>query len=841
MPIQNIQSLVDKNGLTYIGNENYITKYYNEALANLGQRNTNDSLLKYESYSFKEIYKDIIDNDYFYEFGIYNGTKFYTLNKESIENDGYNINIIEDLYEVIKSIETDIEHNIYCKEITLNISELDINDNKYILCNSRLNIIDSLWQYINKDGIICNNLWIPINDKNGNDIKLFGYVSNGINNNIIYNNFKDIFVNIIPENFYVDTDDYELEDISFYKTNIFYFKSYQTYVNTNVYQYSINNNDVITELKFTLPYIDEDDYWNINNVRTNIQAKAHDAINLNIILAYYYKKANNEYYKFLSGINNINTNNLTLISKEFKIKNNNDILRCVIKVPKISQNNITKENAEAYKILANSNLIIIAKITDIIIGNENLEKYGNGYVTTIWKYNIEDESYSCICIDEDTQIALDFNILTNFENLLNYEVKQIKQVEPDNYLFSQLIFDEIYYSIKQENNNTIYSYPVLQNLQGIKYNNKYINNLNFSLKYINNIVGEPGKNIYNIAVGTDNKYLKTSTNNYVTNTLYQYIENNKINYYNEYIPNYNLPVFDMSEFFVKDINTMNKYNIISFDYNGEMYYSYLGTSKDTAKNILTLGTSTTNINIGENTLANQQTKQNFKTQNAFNINFDTINVNGLLKVNNDINITGKLKINKFEWNSNTINNKEILSTSFIPQFKYYIFGGNNYIILNISNINQEVRELSSKVSSQFAFGTLNAKYNLFISVLLSIKSKQNNLLYYYKYNDLLVLKNLIRYLDLDLNDVITIESNTNDIIKIDGNPVYLVSSNSIISDNFNIVSATDTGISIDISNNSEYYFGNMLYITYIPSDKKLIVNEIQSNKIKSIWKIPTNI
>ena len=81
MPIQNIQSLVDKNGLTYIGNENYITKYYNEALANLGQRNTNDSLLKYESYSFKEIYKDIIDNDYFYEFGIYNGTKFYTLNK----------------------------------------------------------------------------------------------------------------------------------------------------------------------------------------------------------------------------------------------------------------------------------------------------------------------------------------------------------------------------------------------------------------------------------------------------------------------------------------------------------------------------------------------------------------------------------------------------------------------------------------------------------------------------------------------------------------------------------------------------------------------------------------
>ena len=209
MPIQNIQSLVDKNGLSYIGNEDYITKYYNEALANLGQRNTNDSLLKYESYSFKEIYNDIIDPDYFYEYAIYNGTNFYTLNKESIENDGYNILNIDDLYEVIESIETDIVNNIYCKEIILNISELDVNDNKYLKCNSRLNIIDSLWQYIHTQNN-CQNLWIPINDVNGNDNKLFGYVSNGINNNIIYNNFKDIYVTAIPAIFNDRSDDYEL-------------------------------------------------------------------------------------------------------------------------------------------------------------------------------------------------------------------------------------------------------------------------------------------------------------------------------------------------------------------------------------------------------------------------------------------------------------------------------------------------------------------------------------------------------------------------------------------------------------------------------------------------------
>lgn len=833
MPIQNIQSLVDKNGLSYITNEDYLTKYYNEALANLGQRNTNDSILNYIVYEFKDIYANIIESEYFYEFAIYDGNKFYTINKEALDRDNFDIeHNIEDLYEIIQSIETDITNNEYVKEIEFSILEQDINDNKYIICNSRLNIIDSLYQYINTIHS-CHNLWIPINYK-------FGYIANGINKNIIYNNFKDIYVNIIPSQFYDPNDDYEIDNISFYRSSIFFFDSNQNILNTKIFEYSINNEEIITELKFTLPYVDENDYWRINDVQTNIQAKAHDAINLNIILAYYYKKSSVNYYKFLSGINNVNTN-IPKISKNFNIQSSGIIIPCSIDILKISQNDITKENAEAYKVLANSTLVIISKINDIVVGTANLEKFGDGYITTLWKYNIDTESYDCICIDDENNIALDFNQLTNFDNLLKYEVKQIKQVEPDNFLYSHLIFDEIYYNIKQENNKTIYAYPVLQNINGNNYNNKYNNNLNFSLKYISNINGEPGKNIYGLSVGTDSKYLKVNSNNYVTNTLYQYIVNNKINYYNEYIPNYNIPIFDMSEFFIKDSNIMNKSNILSFDYNGDIYYSYLGTSPDTTKNILTLGTSTTNINIGEKTLANQQLKQSLNQQDILNINFDNININGLLTVNNDINISGKIKINEFEWHSSIINNKESLTTSFIPQFKYYSFNGNNYIILNIDNLSSEVRQISNKIDSQIGFGSENAKNHLFISVLLSLRSTQNNLMYYYKYNDLLVLDNLIRYLNINSTDVYSIESNTNDIINIDGKPVYMISSNSIIANNLSIVNSTDNGINIDILNNNEFYFGNMLYITYVPSSKKLIVNEMQSNKIKSIWKIPTNI
>jgi hypothetical protein len=120
----------------------------------------------------------------------------------------------------------------------------------------------------------------------------------------------------------------------------------------------------------------------------------------------------------------------------------------------------------------------------------------------------------------------------------------------------------------------------------------------------------------------------------------------------------------------------------------------------------------------------------------------------------------------------------------------------------------------------------------------------NNMTYYYKYNDLLILNNLVKYLGLNTsadNEVINFESTTNEIISVSGKKMYLVSSNNILSDSLTIVNTTETGVNIEISNSKEFYSGNTLYITYIKDQKKLIVNEVQSHKVKSIWKIPTNI
>jgi len=894
MPIQNIQGLVDKKGLSYI--PNFTREYYEEGLANLGQRNTNDSILESITFTINDVFSELNNylqnqnpNPYLYVI-YYNPVpnsigSFYTLNAENIKS---KLNLVTEIDDNIENLQNTIE---YLQSTSIDdliedgcISKLVISgvnlgstDNTYIILNKKLNIISELFDYINNP---IDNNGDPLQDENNVDIhpirnnKIFiplnyefGYIANGISKSILYHSFKDIYVNVLPEGFNNKEDDYELESIDLYlNNNIFYFSD-QSFIKTDIYEYvfKIEDDDekIICSKKFTLPYVNSDDYWVINGQKTSIQAKAHDAINLNIILAYYYKNGDIVNYKYLSGLNNnfiIDRIGYQEQPTEFKIKNEKDVINCAIKTPKIKETALsTKDGKKLQTILQNSTLIVVSKITDILVGNNNnIDKFGDGFVTTMWNYVYTDENdkdghFECICIDED--IALDFNQLTNFDNLLKYEIQYVNQIKPDNYLYRHLIFDQIYQQLKQDNNQTIYSYPVLQNIKGSQYNNKYSNNMNFSLKYVNYISGEIGKDIKGVSKNSDTKYLKNNANtsnvtNVVTNALYQYVVNNKVNYYNEYVPNYNVPLFDVSEILIKDFNVLNKTNIISLDYDGTMYYSYIGTTHQSSKNILTIGSSNLNINLGETTLTDYNTKTHFSKQQSLNIDFDNINANGKLKVTNDFEVDGNIILNnKFEWTKSTINDIEIQSTSFIPQFKYYSFNNtltnstNIYKILNLDTLETDIKNLSTLASNNgLGYGTDAAKQYLYISPIISVKhSLENQMRYYYKYNDLLILPNLVKYLGFDPNIIVNFESNTNDIITVGGKALYLVSSNNILADSISIVSSTDTGVTIDTLNTKEFYLGNTLYITYIESQNKLIVNEIQSNKIKSIWKIPTKI
>ena len=852
MPIQNIQGLVNKNGLSYITNGEFISYYYNEGLANLGQRNVSDTVLKNIIFTTEDLFDDIKkintsnQDPYLYIICKYDenndAEKFYTI-KNNIDID---INNINELMHVIESIQTDDINNLtenLITELKIQNNENISNESFYVLLNKKLNIIAELFDQVrrdNKDDV--NTLFIPINYK-------FGYIANGINEYTIYNSFKDVYVNVLPVGFSDENDDYELENLTFYKSNIFYFTKHK-YIKTDVYDYyftaETNDELIIYCKKFTLPYIDDDDYWSINDQKTTIQAKAHDAINLNIILAHYYTDSDEKKYEFLSGLNNVSPDKIGMITDpyEFYIKDDNNVIKCGIKTPEIKTESLTKEDIELNKVLSNSTLVIISKLSDIVLNNETLnnDKYGNGYITTMWHYNSDENQFECICLDG---YALDFNQLTNFENLLNYEIKHIEQVKPHNFLFSYLIFNYVHKELKQDTSKITYYYPVLQNIMSGKYDSKYNNDMNFSLKYINNIIRDKdGINIIDISDQLDIKYLKISSEAQTTNTLYSYILNNKVNNYNEFIPNYNIPIFDMSEFLIKDSNVMNKYNILTFtDEPDIIYYSYIGTSKDTVKNILTIGSSNLNINLGENTLTDANTKQKFKIQDVLNIDFDTINANGKLNVKNDLTVNGDINVMKLEWLITNVSGKESKSTVIVPQFKYYKFGNEFYKIINVNNLENDIKQISIDAQQQqLEFGSDEAKYYLYISPILMVpNSPINNMTYYYKYNDLLVLPNLVKYLGLNINDINTFESTTNEIISVNGKKTYLVSSNNILADSLSIVNTTDTGPNIETSDNKEFYSGNTLYITYIKSQSKLIVNEVQSHKVKSIWKIPTNI
>ena len=271
MPIQNIQGLVNKNGLSYITNGDFITKYYNEGLANLGQRNVNDTVLKNITFTVEDLFKDIktistnsqYPDPYLYVICKYdessNEETFYTVNKDnSIDN-----NNVNDIINLIENVQTGNMSNLV--ELTIPTNENNINESFYVLLNKKLNIIAELFDIIRKDNSV-DTLFIPIDYE-------FGYIANGINEYIIYSSFKDVYVDVMPVGFSSDIDDYELENLSFYKSNIFYFTEHK-YIKTDVYDYyftsETNDELLIYCKKFTLPYIDDDDYWHINNQKTTI-------------------------------------------------------------------------------------------------------------------------------------------------------------------------------------------------------------------------------------------------------------------------------------------------------------------------------------------------------------------------------------------------------------------------------------------------------------------------------------------------------------------------------------------------------------------------------------------
>ena len=98
---------------------------------------------------------------------------------------------------------------------------------------------------------------------------------------------------------------------------------------------------------------------------------------------------------------------------------------------------------------------------------------------------------------------------------------------------------------------------------------------------------------------------------------------------NEWVPNINVPNVDLAETLARNVNVLNRMNVISVDRNGKLYNAYIGTSFEEGDNKQTLriGTSETNINVGLNTLLSSRNAVNFRKNTMLSIDMDT-KING---------------------------------------------------------------------------------------------------------------------------------------------------------------------------------------------------------------------
>ncbi len=847
MAIKNINGLTDQEVLSYLENSNYITKYYNEALANLGQRNTREELVKFSSFTLREI---------FTELAAYIEPEFVAYNN------------------ILNEITDNRMVNIRCKSISNGIkfviNEDNYNDNAPLFASSILNNkIDNASVILKKKIAIVENLLKEIYNnefsqiaKNVNDNETIfdsyiyldfriSFIQNGINDTLIYGSNDPIFVY-----YQLMTNSGEIPSYDENCVNVVW--QHNNYVKFSAYSFEIDNNDEISFTKYSLPYITnssnntENKVWWINDIDSGISAEAKNAINLNIVVAL--QTNDSQQVKILSGLNDYTNKEVTSSTHTAFIKwIDNNGYSCQFKLPYISPNNIAIDEAA---LLKNSLIMLISNVTQIgLPDNILLNTLSNGQIITLWKWNGSntDKPYDPLMIDDT--YALVFNNLSTLNDIIQYQLSLINQIEPDNFLFTYLIFDQILKGNKHDENSQ-HLYPVLQNISGSDYDNRYINNLNFSLRYVNSFTGTAGKEIKQVHNTSSSQFLQINNNesngiNTITNSIYKYVENNRTNYYNEYIPNYNVPVFDMSEFLQRDSNIINRQNILSFDNYGVTYYGYIGTSFDNFdKSTFHIGTGTHNINLGEYSLTNAKGKTQLKRHDKLSLDFNVTDVVGRLNAKQELNVSGMSYFHNLKWDIRTLSDGNIYySTSFNPQFKYFEVTANNnntsalFSVINLETIEQDMRKLVRSITNESS--TNIDGLNMYCNIILS--TRFDNVVYYYKYNDLIILSKLLKYLGISSSRNVEIYSNTNDIITVNDTPMFLVSNGNALSKFITIASTSETETGIRVETKLKLFMGNKLDINIAgdlasSSDKLTItINECCADTLRSIWKLPTNI
>lgn len=481
---------------------------------------------------------------------------------------------------------------------------------------------------------------------------------------------------------------------------------------TTFYRYNIEydpeNADIIYNMvvnkHFTMPYINASGYWVIDDIDTEVYARGHDAGNPNIVIVETVKgkdtpiilsMSNKDYLESLNWItkeatidlpkkiertNSGTTQKVTFSDTEindmggFIVSNNGELtFRCQYLVPTL--NNTSKKRLEENLEKLQYAIILNISHTDMIIGYDQNAKlrtemnsiYGeDGRIMTFWvldENKQENCGYGFRPILNKAEHAADINYMSNFVNTIGWVISNYTPTDPDNFTFTQIVFDNANYNVKQSVTDLFRVYPVIRNesIKDASDNYKTTNNFNLKIEFNDNISGSYYGETDSDYIDSNTSYMKlidnvyqsdrrylsywldalTNETNEIVSKIYSYQgSDNQYRDYSEYIPGsstFSIPTLDLGEVFVKDTNAINKVNIVSFSDSAAPYYSYIGTTfEDEDKSVLKIGTSYKNINIGTKTLTEDLNQSLFNTQRELDIEFDNTRITSYAYVCNDL-------------------------------------------------------------------------------------------------------------------------------------------------------------------------------------------------------------
>lgn len=446
---------------------------------------------------------DLIYNTNNNEFFSINSSEFETI--VSMFNLEYGINLNEDIYQLNEDC-NNLYYNIFSYYNEKYYLETRIGFIKRILAKLYEKVCD--YNYA-KETI----LYIPIDYQfhyicNSNDSMYIYYSTN------TYVNFVNLSLTNTSDGFWSKNTNLIFD----YNNDIGKVKTYNFEINYNRNNEKLINSVIIKDI-FTMPYINAENNWSINDTNTTIKAVGKDAGNPNIILIYNRDKACDEKssYYLLNAISNYEKIKGAEFEQKFfnvhpaLFENTYTInIQCCAYIPVIDKNN--------FEYFRNS---IILSISDLECLSDATYKtyYKGSYILTMWRVTeISENDYEFQCINQiDSDYALALGSTVNLVNATNDNT--VANLNDQDLILLKSIITQVSQERLSINEN---NWMIIKNKQSEEYSavndniGQYLNDLNGIIQYNDTVK----LNNNHVTHSQTNKYLPSLGNIKTTNSLY---------------------------------------------------------------------------------------------------------------------------------------------------------------------------------------------------------------------------------------------------------------------------------------------------------------------------------